>query len=114
MKLSVSKDHKIYQIDLTSAVCLAIPYDYRGSQPNFYDTTPGEAVPFQQHNFTGKVKNNKGCNVMVIKQNIHCTGTHTECAGHIYEKDIYINDLLLPGFVHSELIYIKPINCSET
>ena len=96
MKLSVSKDHKIYQIDLTSAVCLAIPYDYRGSQPNFYDTAPGEAVPFQQHNFIGKVKNNKGCNVMVIKQNIHCTGTHTECAGHILEKDIFINDVLLP------------------
>ena len=114
MELSVSKDHNIYQIDLTSAVCLAIPYDYRGSQPNFYDTDPGEAVPFQQHNFIGKVKNNKGCNVMVIKQNIHCTGTHTECAGHILEKDIYINDVLLPGFVHSELISIKPINWSET
>ena len=114
MELLVSKDHNIYQIDLTSAVCLAIPYDYRGNQPNFYDTAPGKAVPFQQHNFIGKVKNNKGCNVMVINQNIHCTGTHTECAGHILENDIYINDVLLPGFVHSELISITPINWSET
>jgi len=114
MELSISKDHKIYQIDLTSAVCLAIPYDYRGSQPNFYDATPGKAVPFQQHNFIGKVKNNKGCNVMVINQNIHCTGTHTECAGHILEKDIYINDVLSPEFVQSELISVTPINWSET
>ena len=114
MQLSVNKDHNIYKIDLPSAVCLAIPYDYHGSQPNFYDTDPGKAVPFQQDKFIGKVKNNKGCNVMVINQNIHCTGTHTECAGHILEKDIYINDVLLPGFVHSELISITPINWSET
>ena len=114
MQLSVNKDHNSYQIDLPSAVCLAIPYDYHGSQPNFYDTAPGEAVPFQQDKFIGKVKNNKGCNVMVINQNIHCTGTHTECAGHILEKDIYINDVLLPGFIHSELISITPINWYET
>jgi kynurenine formamidase len=114
MELSISKDHKTYQIDLTSTVCLAIPYDYRGSQPNFYDASLGKAVPFQQHNFIGEVKNNKGCNVMIINQNIHCTGTHTECAGHILEKDIYINDVLSPGFVHSELISVTPTNWSET
>ena len=51
MELSINKDQKIYQIDQTSAVCLAIPYDYSGSQPNFYDAPPGKAVPFQQRNF---------------------------------------------------------------
>jgi len=64
MELSVNKDLKIYQIDLTSAVCLAIPYDYGGSQPNFYDAPPGKAAPFQQCEFFGEVKNNNGCNVM--------------------------------------------------
>ena len=114
MKLSVSQDHKNYQIDLTSAVCLAIPYDYHGSQPNFYDVPPGKAVPFQQHDFIGKVKNNNGCDVMIINQNIHCTGTHTECAGHILEKDIYIHDVLLPGFIRTELISVTPREWSET
>ena len=51
---------------------------------------PGKAVPFQNDDFIGEVKNDKGCNVMIINQNIHSTGTHTECAGHILEKDIYI------------------------
>jgi len=114
MEISVNKNLKIYQIDLTSAVCLAIPYDYGGSQPNFYDAPPGKAVPFQQRKFFGEVKNNNGCNVMVINQNIHCTGTHTECAGHILEKDIYIHDVLLPGFIHSELISVTPKKWSET
>ena len=103
MELSVNKDLKIYQIDLTSAVCLAIPYNYGGSQPNFYDAPPGKAEPFQQREFFGEVKNNNGCNVMVINQNIHCTGTHTECAGHILEKDIFIHDVLSVSYTHLTL-----------
>ena len=114
MELSVRQDHKYYHIDLTSAVCLAIPYDYHGNQPNFYDAAPGKAAPFQQHNFIGKVINNNGCDVMVINQNIHCTGTHTECAGHILEKDIYIHDVLSPEFIRTELISVTPRKWSET
>ena len=63
MELSVNKDKIIYQIDLTSAVCLAIPYDYGGSQPNFYDAPPGKAAPFKQREFFGEVKSNNGCKI---------------------------------------------------
>ena len=51
---------------------------------------------------------------MVINQNIHCTGTHTECAGHILEKDIYIHDVLSPEFISTELISVTPRKWSET
>ena len=114
MELSVRQDHKYYHIDLASAVCLAIPYDYHGRQPNFYDVPPGKAVPLRQQNFIGKVENKNGCDVMVINQNIHCTGTHTECAGHILEKDVYIHDILSPEFIHTELISVIPRKWSET
>ena len=106
MELSITKAHKNFQIDPTSAVCLAIPYDYQGSQPNFFDSPPGKAVPFQNDDFIGEVKNDKGCNVMIINQNIHSTGTHTECAGHILEKDIYIHDVLTPEFIMDINIFL--------
>ena len=114
MELSITKAHKNFQIDPTSAVCLAIPYDYQGSQPNFFDSPPGKAVPFQNDDFIGEVKNDKGCNVMIINQNIHSTGTHTECAGHILEKDIYIHDVLTPEFIRTELVSVTPKKWSQT
>ena len=114
MKLTITEGRKNFQIDPSSSVCLAIPYEYNGSQPNFYNTHPGIATPYQQNNFVGKVENNKGCNVMVINQNIHCTGTHTECASHILNQDICIHDILSPAFIHTELISIIPEKWSET
>ena len=68
----------------------------------------------QQNNFIGKVENNKGCNVMVINQNIHCTGTHTECASHILNQDIYIHDVLSTTFIQTKLISITPEKWTET
>ena len=114
MELSITKAHKNFQIDPTSAVCLAIPYDYQGSQPNFFDSPPGKAVPFKDDDFIGEVKNDKGCKVMIINQNIHSTGTHTECAGHILEKDIYIHDVLTPEFIRTELVSVTPKKWSQT
>ena len=77
MKLTITEGRKNFQIDTVSSVCLAIPYEYNGSQPNFYNTPLGSATPFQQNNFVGKVKNNKGCNVMVIKGEL--TETAYQC-----------------------------------
>ena len=48
----------------------------------------------KQNGFIGLVNDESGCNVMSINQNIHCTGTHTECAGHILADSISINDVL--------------------
>ena len=43
---------------------------------------------------------------MVLNQNIHCTGTHTECAGHIYDedKDVFnqVNPTQYPSFVYHD------------
>jgi len=47
MELSITKAHKNFQIDPTSAVCLAIPYDYQGSQPNFFDSPPVKQYHFR-------------------------------------------------------------------
>ena len=114
MKLTLSKNSKSYEVDLNSATSLAIPYNYNGEQPNFYNVPKGEASPLTLGSFTGKVKNGLGCNVMVLNQNVHCTGTHTECAGHILEDDIFIHDVLTPEFILTHLISVSPIHWSET
>jgi len=114
MELTLTKNYKTYHVDLKSTVCLAIPYNYNGDQPNFYDVPKGEAHPYQDGSFVGEAINGVGCDVMVLNQNVHCTGTHTECAGHIYDEDIFINDVLAPDFILSELISVSPVHWSET
>ena len=51
---------------------------------------------------------------MNINQNIHCTGTHTECAGHILADSISINDVLSHEYYLTELISVSPISALET
>ncbi|MBC8346738.1 MAG: cyclase family protein [Candidatus Marinimicrobia bacterium] len=114
MELTLTKNNKSYEVDLKSATCLAIPYNYNGDQPNYFDVPKGEAHPYKHGSFIGKVQNGLGCNVMVLNQNVHCTGTHTECAGHIHDDNIFIHEILSPDYIFTELISISPIHWSET
>jgi len=114
MEFTLIHNQKSFNVDLASATCLAIPYDYNGRQPNFYDVPKGEAKPLITEGFNGQVNGTTGCDVMVINQNIHCTGTHTECAGHIRNENIFIHNVLSPGFILTELISVTPVKWSET
>ncbi|MEA1881254.1 MAG: hypothetical protein U9N31_02490, partial [Candidatus Marinimicrobia bacterium] len=114
MQLTLTQNNRTYHVELESATCLAIPYDYDGEQPNFFNVPKGAASPYESDDFVGCVNGNKGCEVMVINQNIHCTGTHTECAGHIQNENIFINDVLTPGYILTELISVNPIDWVDT
>jgi len=74
MELSITKAHKNFQIDPTSAVCLAIPYDYEGSQPNFFDSPPGKAVPFQNDDFIRTTEKRHVAVVQKILQDVFDSG----------------------------------------
>ena len=94
MEVVVKHNNNSYRINQSSGKSLSIPYNYNGDQPSFYDAEKGSAIPMKQNGFIGLVNDESGCNVMNINQNIHCTGTHTECAGHILPDSISINDVL--------------------
>ncbi len=114
MELTLTQNDKSYQVDLNSGVCLAIPYHYNGAQPNFYNVPKGTAEPFKQDDYVGRVTDHVGCNVMVVQQNIHCTGTHTECAGHISNEPISIHDILNHVYFIADLISVVPVQFFST
>ena len=114
MEVVVKHSNNSYRINQNSAKSLSIPYNYNGDQPSFYDAKKGSAKPMQQNGFFGLVNDKNGCNVMNINQNIHCTGTHTECAGHILSDSISINDVLTHEYYLTELISVSSISAIET
>ncbi|MAQ73822.1 MAG: hypothetical protein CMG22_01090 [Candidatus Marinimicrobia bacterium] len=116
MKILIKDKNNSYSIDHRYGRCLSIPYQYNGEQPNFYHAPKGKARPMNQDGFIGETSDGKGCNVVTIEQNIHCTGTHTECAGHILSDSISINDVLKHEYYYTELISVSPVSsefCDE-
>ena len=114
MEIVFKHSNNSYKINQSSGKSLSIPYYYNGDQPSFYNADKGSAKPMEQNGFIGLVKDKAGCNVMNINQNIHCTGTHTECAGHIMSDSISINDVLNHEYYLTELISVSSISALET
>ena len=101
MIISISHNKKNYRVDTKNSFDISIPYEFNGAQPNYYDVNPGQSTPLISGETIYSVESGAGCNVPEISMNIHCTGTHTECVGHLLENpgDVYI----LRGMAHTEL-----------
>ena len=54
------------------------------------------------------VNNNAGCNVPLVKFNVHCSGTHTETASHVFSDADSIGNLLDLNFLPAVLISLNP------
>ena len=100
MIVSLQHEGKTYTLDTSNFLDLSIPYHFNGSQPNFYNVKPGRLRPLKAGGISYSVRDGAGCNVPEISMNIHCTGTHTECVGHMIDQNSsvseYIKDLFLP------------------
>lgn len=83
---------------------ISIPLRFNGPQPNAYgvniatakphgDTRKGSSVNFDEYTFTP-----------------HCSGTHTECIGHITRERISVRDCLKDVIVPAVLISVEPSN----
>ena len=100
MIVSLQHEGKTYTLDTSNFLDLSIPYHFNGHQPNYYDVKAGRLRPLKAGGISYSVKDGAGCNVSEISMNIHCTGTHTECVGHLIDQSSsvseYIKDLFLP------------------
>ena len=100
MIISISHNKKEYRIDTKNSFDISIPYDFNGAQPNFYDVAEGQLKHLQSGGTIYSVAAGAGCNVPEISLNIHCSGTHTECAGHLLENPgdvgMLLKDIMIP------------------
>ena len=86
---------------------ISIPLRFNGPQPNAFgaekasahalgDTRLGASVNFETYTFTP-----------------HCSGTHTECVGHITDERISIRDRLTDILITALCISVRPANAAN-
>lgn len=114
MIIKITHDDTEYPIDTTKAIDLSIPYNFNGDQPNFYDVEKGISTPLQTGKKNWSVVKGAGCNVLEVSFNIHCSGTHTECVGHLLGGSSNIGSILKDVFLPAVLVTVDPINFKNT
>ena len=114
MILKIHHNEKEYSIDLHEGNDLSIRNNFDGDYPSFFGAKSPSVKPNQSGDFIGDLEQGGSCNVPVASLDIHCTGTHTECVGHIKPSGIVILDVCPTGFIPATLVSINPIPANET
>ena len=114
LKIKLELNNHKYEIDLDRATDLSIPNRFDGISPSFYGSQHPIAKPLESENFIGDIEKGGSCNVPIVTVDIHCSGTHTECSGHINNSGLKIVDVCPKNFLFSQLITVSPVSSSNT
>ena len=113
MIINIEHNDKKHKVDTTQHIDLSIPYDFNGDQPNFFNVKKGTVKPYKSNLTSYSIADGAGCNVPEISMNIHCTGTHTECVGHLLDKESSVSECIQELYLPTILITVTPILFSQ-
>jgi kynurenine formamidase len=109
MKIKIEHNNKLYQINSRDGISISIPMNFNDdNNPKFYDETNPKKEFYTYNDIEYNVNNNAGCNVPLVKFNVHCSGTHTETASHVFSDADSIGNLLDLNFLPAVLISLNP------
>lgn len=114
MIFSIQINNRAYKIDWENPIDISIPLIFNGAQPNAYNVSKATASAFESGELIGDTRQGGSCNFEQVNFIPHCSGTHTECVGHITRERIAVRDCLTDVLIPSVLISIKPENSVET
>jgi len=103
-----------YSIDESQALDLSMKNKFNNMNPTFFHSEQPRLEIVESDHFIGDIGQGGSCNVNIATVNIHCTGTHTECVGHIRDVKEKIVDFCPKGFIPSRLITVEPKNILKT
>lgn len=103
MFLQFKIENRSFEIDTDVYFKISIPLHFNADQPNAYN------VPKAKADSLGNTNNGDGCNYDAVSLIPHCNGTHTECIGHITNKDFTINQQLKDSFIPATLITVESL-----
>lgn len=114
MKISIEINEHVYQIDAKTPLCIAIPLDFYGTQPNAYAVEKAVSRPYKTGDLIGDTRLGGSCNFDQITMIPHCNGTHTESIGHITNRRISVHECLRDALVPATLVSIEPESAKQT
>lgn len=114
MIFSVQIDENSYRIDLDEPLDISITMNFNSGQPNAYGVEKARSTACESGEIVGDTRRGGSCNFEQISFIPHCSGTHTECVGHITDARISIVECLRDAFVSAILVSVEPENARET
>ncbi len=100
--------------DLAQPLSIAIPLDFNGPQPSFYDAPPAIARPYRGSGFVGDTRTGGNCNCEQLTLVPHCNGTHTECVGHVTDDRVSVTDRVRGEILLALLVSVHPVSAQLT
>ena len=100
--------------DFAQPLSIAIPLDFDGPQPSFYNAPAATSRPYREAGFVGDTRAGGSCNCEQLTLVPHCNGTHTECVGHVTDDRVAITERLRGGIVLALLVSLHPVAASST
>jgi arylformamidase len=94
--------------DLSHSHSLAIPIAFEGERLSAFGAPPPERRAYAAGDFVGDVKQGGSCNCEVYTLNPHCSGTHTECVGHITAEPIVVHEVLKEALMPATVMTVQP------
>ncbi|MFL2997619.1 MAG: hypothetical protein ACJZ1Q_02580 [Candidatus Neomarinimicrobiota bacterium] len=92
MILYIDHGSQKIKIDMDKGVDLSIPNAFDSKTPSFFSAKNPKVSYLTSDEFKGKIASGGTCNVPSVNLDIHCTGTHTECIGHIKDTNTFISE----------------------
>lgn len=83
-----------WTVDAEHPVDCSLPLRFDARQPLVFGAEPASAVPMVSGDFVGSIDRGAAVNVMEVRLNPHCHGTHTESAGHVTRDTLPVARLL--------------------
>jgi len=108
MKISLKKERKTYQANLSKPIDISIPLESGDKTVNCFYAPFMETVPVIAGDFIGSTQQGGIVNFLNVKINPHGNGTHTECVGHIAKEKFTINQSLNQFHFIAKLITVIP------
>ena len=109
MNVTIEYNNKAYKINSNNGESISIPMNFNSNNnPKFYDESNPIKESYTSNDITYDIEKNPGCNVPVVKFNVHCSGTHTETGAHIFKESQSIGELSNLNFIPSRLITVRP------
>ena len=89
-------------------VDISIPLRFDGPQPNAWGVERATSRPVVAGDLIGDTRRGGGVNFEQYTFIPHCSGTHTECVGHITHERISIRDCLQDILIPALLVTLEP------
>ncbi len=109
MKTTIQTDNGLTAaVDIDNPIVIAIALQFNGPQPNAYGVEAATAAACEYGELVGDTRRGGSCNFERISLIPHCSGTHTECVGHITNERISVTDCLSDVFMTAVLVSVEP------